>query len=122
MWDNFINTFYWQDLEVINLELWIRSQDRERLIKAENLYISKNNKNEEDLEYKISNYYQEIFATIGVYKSKERALEILDEIQDKMRDRYILQGSSVYPTPNVVVYEMPKEWLNVWRNFNNWYT
>lgn len=86
------------------MELWIRSQDRETLRLADTLDIYKLGDDEEK-RFVI----EETGFDIGCYKSKERALEILDEIQDKMRDRYILQGSSVYPTPNVVVYEMPKE-------------
>lgn len=72
------------------MDLWIRSQDRMSLTKVFDLEINCDN---------------EVIADdgcpIGVYKSKERALEVLDEIQ-----KYIL-------LPNVdnsaYVYEIPEE-------------
>ena len=55
------------------MELWIRSQDREKLSKAEYLGV-----------YQKKIYvdgYKENGYCIGTYKTKERALEVLDEIQ-----------------------------------------
>ena len=94
------------------MELWIRSQDKQKLIKSE--YIEYGEWNKEHRIY----VYGEIFAK---YKTKERALEVLDEIQNKLlkskydkasegygkhsdcRDTLIEISSSSY------VYEMPKE-------------
>ena len=39
---------------------------------------------------------------LGTYKSKERALEVLDEIEDLMRS---LNSSDL----KIIIYEMPKE-------------
>lgn len=39
---------------------------------------------------------------IGTYKTKERAIEVLDEIQDLLQNAYV--GGS-----NRVVYQMPKD-------------
>lgn len=90
------------------MELWIRSQNKERLLKLNDIILNAN--------YCIEDggiYGYRMFANgkvyLGIYETKERCIEILDEIQDKMRDRYILQGSMIHPTPNVIVYEMPKE-------------
>ena len=41
--------------------------------------------------------------TLGQYKTKERALEVLDEIQHKL----IFYNCA---KTNLYVYEMPKEW------------
>lgn len=88
------------------MELWIRSQDRLRLCKANNLFI-KNlsiccSCNDENNDYDY----------LGVYSTKERALEVLDEIQRLITDlqymSYTVDSSSFYSyRPNV--YEMPKE-------------
>ena len=39
---------------------------------------------------------------VGIYKTKERALEVLDEIQDLLQNAYV--GSL-----NRIVYQMPAE-------------
>ena len=75
------------------MNLWIRSQDGKKLIKVNELKME---------TVKGGNTFIYSNATdLGTYKTKERALEVLDEIQ-----RYIL-------LPNIdnsaYVYEMPKE-------------
>ena len=56
------------------MDLWIRSQDRRNLIKTERLYVSGKND-----EYYIGD---SLIGHIGIYKTEERALEILDEIEN----------------------------------------
>ena len=53
------------------MELWIRSQDREHLMKTTDVDISVDDKT----IILINNY------EMAKYKTKERALEVLDEIQ-----------------------------------------
>lgn len=70
------------------MELWIRSQDRLRLCKANNLFI-KNlsiccSCNDENNDYDY----------LGVYSTKERALEVLDEISSKIKNRYIVSTTT----------------------------
>ena len=68
------------------MNLWIRSQEKERLIKPTDLYI------EETIDYvnKCSEFdiyalnYANNDIRIGTYQTKERALEVLDEIQNKI--------------------------------------
>ena len=80
------------------MELWIRSQDKEVLQKITSLFVN-------DDGYIFSYDYinsNEVF--LGKYKTKERALEVLDEIQKILNLEYtFLQDLSNY------VYEMPKE-------------
>lgn len=65
------------------MELWIRSQEKERLIKPIDYYI------EESIDYENKSSEFDIYALnlanddirIGTYQTKERALEVLDEIQ-----------------------------------------
>ncbi len=78
------------------MELWVRSQDKHNLIKVTNLSISR------DYDYKDNEHYYTIreyeYGTVlGYYKSKERALEILDEIQNILKPKYILDSSSIKP-------------------------
>ena len=67
------------------MELSIRSQDKEHLIKYDNLYI---NKNGIRTTYRIMTD----FITLGIYESKERAIEVLDEIQNILKPKAILQA------------------------------
>ena len=73
------------------MDLWIRSQDRETLTKTEILVIEDN---------MIVDYYQKRII-LGEYKTKERALEVLDEITD------FIDGLN--KTNTITIYEMPKE-------------
>lgn len=71
------------------MELWIRSQYGSLLEKAEAI--------------KIANYDGTICIVInnddvfGKYKTKERAIEVLDEIQNILKPKYILNTSSIKP-------------------------
>ena len=79
------------------MELWIRSQDKTKLMKVD------------EVEFQQDDYGFCIFAwkdkfegsRTGTYKSKERALEVLDEIQ--------VEISNYVGTMAQVVYEMPIE-------------
>lgn len=74
------------------MELWIRSQDKECLTKVGHLFVSRYNtiKQDDDID-------------LGSYETKERALEVLDEIQNILAKRYL-----GYPNYEGI-YEMPKE-------------
>lgn len=69
------------------MELWIRTQDKKDLIKVD--YISY----EIAIEDKHILWYKSI--DLGTYKTKERALQILDEIQN------ILQPTVIYHEPEI---------------------
>lgn len=102
------------------MELWIRSQDRDYLIKVKSLVIEESK----------NNIYR-IFGDgryLGIYESKERALEVLDEIQKlikptiKINYEYddsqpiidgewlkSLKAENKIEELSCYVYEMPKE-------------
>ena len=69
------------------MELWIRSQNKEKLVKVNELSLYDSNilKNDFVLNDKPNYSSISIIANdnynLGSYKSKERALEVLDEIQ-----------------------------------------
>jgi len=79
------------------MELWIRSQDRSELFKVSKLKASGG-------AYTIATIKDvETDIGLGYYKSKKRALEVLDEIQWELSKRDLGQ-------PNYTgIYEMPKE-------------
>ena len=60
------------------MELWIRSQNKECLVKLDDYihYFYDDRENEHGIGSHM--------VTLGVYESKERALEVLDEIQDEL--------------------------------------
>ena len=86
------------------MELWIRSQDKSCLVNIKAVIM---------LNKEIRGYYNENPNWfLGKYDTKERALEVLDEIQRLITDlqfmSYEVDSSSFYSyRPNV--YEMPKE-------------
>lgn len=61
------------------MNLWIRSQDKRILIKVDNVFLNANYDNK-----RISTYDGDSNTTLGEYKTKERALEVLDEIEERI--------------------------------------
>jgi len=87
------------------MNLWIRSQDKTTLIKTYELYIAINVKNYYVIRAKRTSHI------LGSYKSMERALEVLDEIQTKIAT-YDYQHKDMkcdYIKYESCIYEMPKE-------------
>ena len=75
------------------MKLWIRSQDKINLILANDIVVS-------DCNIKV--YKEtELSTIVARYKTKERALEVLDEINNK------LEKSSSALVPYDIVYQMP---------------
>ena len=84
------------------MELWIRSQDRTNLIRVEHLALT-NNKT-------ITGMSTNWDYDLGTYETKERALEVLDEIQKTIETHILSQTSTEWDTWfKGTVYEMPKE-------------
>ncbi len=82
--------------------MWIRSQNKETLANADKLYIGKNNN-----KYTINfDTYIDGWYILGTYKSKERAIEVLDEIQTWI-ERYEANKNNLFS--GHFVYQMPKE-------------
>lgn len=87
------------------MELWVRSQDKEVLTKVVDIWKDAD-KNEI--------WSQSSFATkncLGIYKTKERAIEILDEIQNKLNIRHCNDVGIQYILINEmtpIIYEMPE--------------
>lgn len=77
------------------MDLWIRSQNGECLMKACKFDLDNDKTG-------IFCYSYDDMALMGKYKSKERALEVLNNIQ-----HWLIQVND--NKQQVIVYEMPKE-------------
>ncbi len=92
------------------MDLWVRSQNKYRLLKVESLQIIYNQEDKE-LPYYINSSYE----LLGSYKTKERALEVLDEIEQEMLKGAFAKkinglGEELDLIPNnLFIYEMPEE-------------
>lgn len=111
------------------MNLWIRSQDREDLINNPlRIYYDSNY---EGVHKIIANTHDETI-WLGKYKTKERALEVLDEIQNILLHKYVIRidentqevakflnidgayvstktNGDVRNINNTFIYEMPEE-------------
>ena len=97
------------------MELWIRSQDKKDLIKATSICMTK-----EDYD-NIGIFVNGCL--VGLYKSTQRALEVLDEIQqvilyiglpDKeliqhFKEKCVIGNFSANSKSCIAIYEMPEE-------------
>ena len=86
------------------MDLWIRSQDRMNLVKVRQVSLNYQN-NKEIIANYIPDLYEnsgEYYEFLGTYETKERAIEVLDEIQDLLQNAYT--GNA-----NRIVYQMPKD-------------
>lgn len=93
------------------MNLWIRSQDKESITNITNVeYYSANG------NHYIATYYDNL-KVLGEYKSKERALEILDAIEERiinlelvsLEEKGKARKDAFQKKYLRCVYEMPKE-------------
>lgn len=92
------------------MELWIRTQDKLKLVKVNYVYAMKNKIN----SFSIYGETVDSAPIIGRYETKERAIEVLDEIQDKMLNGAFAKkinglGEELDLIPNpILIYNMPE--------------
>ena len=79
------------------MNLWVRSQYKEMLFKVNNNLIIRHNDNVENGMY----FIECDSCKIAMYKTREKALKVLDEIQDLLQNAYIENA-------NRIVYQMTK--------------
>ena len=72
------------------MDLWIRSQSKEVLVKADAVYIV-----ERISEYKKYYYIEDEKYRYAKYKTKERALEIIDEIVQILQPKGVIKYNSL---------------------------
>ena len=90
------------------MELWIRSQDRTQLLKTIGLYYDYQQEKHHITCITENDYYW-----VGIYKTKERALEVLDEIEEFI-DLFNRKGfGNVLSDDGIhskhTIYQMPEE-------------
>lgn len=96
------------------MDLWIRSQDKMNLVKIKQINVNYRDNTQIIANYQAEMYENsgEYYELLGIYKTKERALEVLDEIQEAQVGNYHYRCPSnvkVSNNENTIVYEMPKE-------------
>lgn len=77
------------------MELWIRSQDKEKLVKCNDIAIKSflyNEIPEDEWCHSIVGCFDKEteYEILGSYKTKERTIEVLDEIQSKLASNKIV--------------------------------
>lgn len=98
------------------MELWIRSQDKKDLVKVNSLWIMDNQiwmevpfyENHKKLGLTLSGHNHRL----AEYETKERALEVLDEIQNKINLINLGHdfGSPMIDLKNpTYIYQMPED-------------
>ena len=82
----------------------MRSQDKINLVKIRQISLNYSNKKQIIANYTPESYENSgvYYELLGTYETKERAIEVLDEIQDLLQNAYT--GNA-----NRIVYQMPKD-------------
>ena len=75
------------------MELWVRNQDKDHLVKIEEINIEIDEDGFIGIWSYGSNKYLKYY--LGTYKTKERALEVLDEIQNILKPEVIVKTYNV---------------------------
>ena len=92
--------------------MWVRSQDKEFLMKVDNINLGIDvDTNEATRLFTFVGGAVTSF-TLGTYKSKERALEVLDEIQRLIEDLKYMEyaiDKNKFCGYRSNVYQMPEE-------------
>lgn len=90
------------------MNLWVRSQDKRILQKVDNIYLNANYDNRRIC----TNDSRDYESDLGEYKTKERAIEVLDEIQNKINLINLGYdfGSPMIDLKNpTYIYQMPEK-------------
>ncbi|MGN1352254.1 MAG: hypothetical protein ACI4VE_05735 [Clostridia bacterium] len=99
------------------MDLYIRSQDKTDLSKINMLKIREHVFENGEKEYFILNN-NSMSDVVGIYKTKERALEVLGEIQRKIKFMYIFENYKLQKNSCIEqdligtdfnIYEMPQD-------------
>ncbi len=90
------------------MELWIRSQYKEMLFKVNNNLVIRHNDTVGMCFIECDNH------KIAMYKTKERALEVLEEISDLMIPTGLDENEEYtsercFTNKNMMYYQMPEE-------------
>ena len=93
------------------MDLWIRKQDGESLMKVDTLWIAKNDLSQE-FEIKVPAVPgSNMKLTVASYKTRNRAMQVLNEVQDLLITKLIRRptGEIVELNHSCKVYVFPKD-------------
>lgn len=96
--------------------MWVRTQDKMQLVKISEIHI----KVDKDgfVGIWVDDKKENLKYFLGTYKSKERALEVLDEIQNRISPDFNFNGNDKEAdlfvktqilNSMIIIYQMPKE-------------
>lgn len=80
--------------------MWIRSQSKKSLLNINQVVI---NNTKDESEYYIHGYSERGIDILGVYSTQEKALKVLDEIQEKIEYPY---PSKIVPSFGTICYHL----------------
>lgn len=91
--------------------MWIRSQSKKVLLNVNQVTI---NNTKDESEYYIHGYSERGIDILGAYSTEEKALKVLDEIQDAIEDTFYYNienlGCGSYALKKgCEIYEMPQD-------------
>ena len=74
------------------MELWVRSQDKRNLVKIRQISLNYQNNKQVIANYEPEQYENSscVYELLGTYQTIERALEVLDEIQELIKPKQII--------------------------------
>lgn len=88
--------------------MWIRSQSRESLLNVKDLCIYELNYEEKKYQFRCFGFGEDYYI-LGNYSSKEKALKVLDMIQEAIQHGTIVKKTEKFDVCRETVFEMPKE-------------
>lgn len=94
------------------MELWIRSQDKEKLLEIKGICLK-----DEPVKSRAETYPRKIIGygryglecELGTYHSKTKALQILDEIKNQIEYLYNLKYDIGITVCDKIIYQMPEK-------------
>lgn len=93
------------------MDLWIRKQDGESLMKVDTLWVAKSDLNNK-YDIKVPSVPgSNLKLTVATYKTKQKAMQILNEVQDLLITKLVRRpsGEIVELNHSCKVYVFPKD-------------
>lgn len=88
--------------------MWIRSQSRESLLNVKDLCIYESNYEEKTYQFRCFGFGDDYYI-LGNYSSKEKAMKVLDMIQEEIQHGTIVKKTEKFDVCRETVFEMPQD-------------
>lgn len=83
--------------------IWIRSQNKEVLIECKEVHIFGWDATSYRIDSRESNYI------LGEYSTKEKALKVLDMIQERIGNIENIKSNQCMVKPNFLIFQLPQD-------------